>query len=310
MFTSTDIQRLSSSPESIRHGREGVVFLGSEHVVKEQRNLNGIDPETPCHLAERRRRAIHGFFNALISGRPLSFESGEVRAWAPPTREVLEFAPIRQASSSGDKAIGVLPRIDGRMCLKPSERLYEAARLLGAQIDAFGDYNVVLLEHLGIRRFTILETLGGIGIEGVLQLQALWQMESVDFSQALYFYTQASLLDGVAAVPTSPWEGMQYAIECGFRRMAGDDDFQEVVRPAVFWQAVNRRGREGALDDLARSEVSRMEGLIGAEWPYQELDFINFTNAARFGLVPQFVASLRKKREEMGPAMSRLKRSA
>lgn len=310
MFTSTDIRRLSSSPDSIRQGREGVVFLGSEYVVKEQRYLNGVDADIPCHLAERRRRAIHGFFNALSNGSPLSFESGEVSAWDRPTREIIEFAPIRQASSSGDKAIGVLPRIEGQMCLKPSPRLYESARLLGAQIDAFGDDNVVVSQHEGVRRFTILETIGGIGLEGLLQLQALWKMESEEFSRALYFYTQASLFDGVAGVPTSPWQGMQFAIECGFRRMAGDDDFQEVVRPAVFWHGVNRGGREGSHDHLARFEVSRIERIIGTSWSYQVLDTVNFSNAAEFGVVPGFVECLREKREQMIPAMARLKPEA
>lgn len=307
MFTATDIRRLSSAPETIRHGREGIVFVGPEYVVKEQRHLNGIDADIPCHLAERRRRAVHGFFNALNNGRPLFFESGEVRAWAPSTREVLEFAQIEQASSSGGKAIGVLPRIEGRMCLKPNKRLYEAARVVGAQIDAFGDDNVVVSEHDGIRRFTILETLGGIGLEGLLQLQALWRMESEQFSRALYFYTQASLFDGVAGVPTSPWEGMQFAIECGFRRMAGDDYFQEVVRPAVFWHAVHRGGRGAAHDELSQFEVSRIEGMSGASWPYQELDLINYTNAADFGLAPRFIECLREKRKEMVPAMWRVK---
>ncbi len=283
------------------------MFIGSEYVVKEQRALNGVDADIPCHLAERRRRAVHGFFNALGSGSPLSFESGEMPAWAPTTRETLEFVPVIQASSAGEKAIGVLPRIEGRMCLKPSPRLYEAARIVGAQVDAFGDDNVVVSQHEGVRRFTILETIGGIGLEGVLQLQALWRIGGEEFSRALYFYTQASLFDGIAGVPTAPWEGMQFAIECGFRRMAGDDHFQEVVRPAVFWHAVNQGGREGPHDALARLEVSRMERMIGSSWPYHELDTISFTNAADFGLVPGFVECLRGKRVEMVAAMGRLK---
>lgn len=307
MFTSSDIRRLSSAPESIRQGREGIVFIGSDHVVKEQRVLNGIDPEIPCHLAERRRRAIHSFFNALTSRSPLSFETGEVTAWGASKREELDFARVEQASSSGEKAIGVLPRVQGELCRKPTQRLYEAARLLGAQIDAFGDDNVVVSEHAGARRFTILETLGGIGLEGLLQLQALWRMGSDSLWRAHYFYTQASLLNGVVGVPTSPWAGMEFAIECGFRRMSGDDDFQEVVQPSVFWRAVNRRGGEGQRDQLVRKEVSRMEGIIGAPWPYQELDTINFTNSSDFRLDPSFVEWLREKRGEMAPAMSRIR---
>jgi hypothetical protein len=308
MFTSADIKKVCSAPELVRLGREGIVSIGDSLVVKEHRHLNGVDADIPCHLAERRRRAIHAFFNALAGGRALAFESGEWSGRSGVVREGLQFVQIEQASSS-PSAIGVLKRLHGQECVKPSKRLYEAARVLGAQIDAFGDGNVIMCERDVVRRFTILETIGGIGLEGVLQLQAMRRLNREEYPRALYFYTQAYLLNGVVGVPTVSWEGMQFAIECGFRRMAGDDYFQEVVRPAEFWHGVHQKGSGALSDSLVRHEVARIEGMIGAPWPYQELDLDHFSNAAGFSLDDSLIDDLKGKREEMALASSRIRLS-
>ncbi len=322
-MTKADIWQALQTKELSRVGVEGSVSLSGDIAIKEQRSLHGLDAPISLQLAERRRRAVHGFFNALYHGQAGTLESRQLHSLRTPKTESFTFLHVHQASSWGGQSIGVLSRVYGKESSAVSTHLYNAARSSGAQIDVFGRNNVIVVEKQGARCYCIVETIGGICLEGVLQLQALQRIGSTLFPRALYFFVQALAFDGVSGFPTCPWQEMEYAIECGFRRIRGDEGFEKIVRPSSFWSRVATTDRletpiagvlpEGSrgvfntsLSKLYEAEIKRIEEMMKTCWSYQELDLKSFSNYREFGLDSDLVNIIEKKRKDLKTPMGHI----